>query len=179
MPLPEIFFQATEELESLNDINSGNNLIQGNYIGTTRDGTQALPNSGGILLNGASGFIIRTNLISGNMDSALTIFGGGNHTVQDNLIGTNQLGTQPLPNRSGVGIGLGSQNNLIGGPTGGDRNIISSNTFGAVTVFSPTSINNTIEGNYIGTDATGTAALVYLWIMVSGLPEVSSLHGAL
>lgn len=59
---------------------------------------------------------------------------------------------------SGVDITGGAQNNLIGGATAGERNVISGNYDGVNIVGSGT-MSNTVIGNYIGTDATGTAAI--------------------
>src|SRR5205814_1418982 len=57
------------------------------------------------------------------------------------------------------GIYIGSPGNTIGGTTPADRNIISANSMPAVAItdgwFSLTN-DNVIQGNYIGTDSTGT-----------------------
>ena len=62
------------------------------------------------------------------------------------------------------GISLdNTTNNTIGGTTAAARNIISGNTTAVLTGsgvrINPTSAGNVIEGNYIGTDVSGTVAL--------------------
>ena len=53
--------------------------------------------------------------------------------------------------------------NLIGGDTPGERNLISGNGTGGpdggVTIQGPGTMSNTVSGNYVGTDASGTAAI--------------------
>ncbi len=92
----------------------------------------------------------------------------GGHTIQGNFIGTNPAGTAALGN-TGIGLFIRSPNNLVGGPSPADRNLISGTTasspnpFVANLEFSSASIasinGNVVQGNYIGTDATGTLAL--------------------
>lgn len=82
---------------------------------------------------------------------------GSNNVVAGNHIGTNAAGTAALPNGDdGVEI-IGGQNNLIGGPLPEDRNVISGNP--DVGVHVEGSDGHRVEGNYIGTDASGTAGL--------------------
>jgi CSLREA domain-containing protein len=83
-----------------------------------------------------------------------------NNLVEGNFIGTDPSGTSPLGNTvAGVGI-FADTGNLIGGATPAARNLISGNGSG-VLVWGVTidTSSNTIAGNYIGTDHTGTAAL--------------------
>src|SRR6266446_1848437 len=147
------------------------NVIQGNYIGTNAAGTAAIPNGNGI-------FFLRTvntviggttagagNVISGNANYGVRISNGQGPTgmgnlIQGNRVGTNAAGTAALPN--GIGIAIESaQNTTIGGTTIGARNIISGNTSTGVIIMSgdPTATANVIAGNYIGTNAAGTAAI--------------------
>lgn len=75
-----------------------------------------------------------------------------------NRIGTDPTGTIARPNHY-AGIELYYSNHVtIGGPNANQRNIISGNEGPGITLFG-TSDNNTIQGNYIGTDVTGTVAL--------------------
>src|SRR5262249_3397782 len=109
------------------------------------------------------------NLISGNFSYGVLIDGtwGGavSNLVQGNLIGTDVTGLQGLGNgQDGVLINNASIN-TIGGTTPAARNVISDNAVpgnlvgSGIWVNGSNSVGNLIEGNYIGTDATGTRAL--------------------
>jgi titin len=145
---------------------SQNNVIEGNFIGTDPTGTVARPNgAGGVFLeNGPSNNTIggttpdARNLVSGNSNIGVTIQGDTN-IVQGNLIGTDITGTLALGNSSrGVNVQSGT-GTLIGGTTVAARNIISGNTnaSGVDTFASGSAV--TVQGNFIGTDVTGTVAL--------------------
>ena len=69
--------------------------------------------------------------------------------VKGNLIGTNAAGSAAIGNGTGVDISGGT--NTIGGTSSGARNVISGNSVGIISLSA-----TTIEGNYIGTDVTGT-----------------------
>lgn len=136
------------------------NGIHGNFIGTNAAGTEAIPNAEwGVLLGSGLGTNNLVggaapgagNLISGNQLGIL-IIGSGN-TVQNNLIGTDVTGTKPIPNSTGIESRV--PNTLIGGLAAGDRNVISGNIRGLV--FGGT--GSKLQGNFIGTDVTGTLPL--------------------
>jgi parallel beta-helix repeat protein len=59
--------------------------------------------------------------------------------------------------RTGVYI-VSGQNNTVGGSTAGERNVISGNGSGVYIAYSGTD-GNLVKGNYIGTNASGTAAV--------------------
>jgi len=82
---------------------------------------------------------------------------GSNNVVEGNFIGTDASGTAALGNTAGVDINSGDDN-LIGGTVPSARNLISGNTGGGV-VMVVNSAANLVQGNFIGTDATGTVAL--------------------
>src|SRR5262249_9180686 len=89
------------------------NLIVGNYLGTDKDGTAAVPNGwNGIALVGDGGNTAQDNVISGNGRNGVFII-GPNNTVKGGFIGTNAAGTQALPNQTGVYVREGD-NNVIG-----------------------------------------------------------------
>jgi titin len=136
------------------------NRVQGNFIGTDLTGTRALANDGGVGVGGPN-LIGGTepgagNLISGNTGTGVTVSTGA--TVQGNYIGTDVTGTQALGNRIGVAFeGSSMSTTLVGGTEAGAGNLISGNSlYGLI---SSTSGRNVIQGNYIGTDVTGTQAV--------------------
>jgi hypothetical protein len=87
----------------------------------------------------------------------------GNNTVQGCYIGTNSTATQVAPNDYGI-FSDQTSNNLIGGTTALQRNVISGNRFNGIHFPSPPnssiqSSGNVIQGNYVGTDVSGTQPL--------------------
>ncbi|MFC1712669.1 NPCBM/NEW2 domain-containing protein [Candidatus Poribacteria bacterium] len=145
------------------------NVVSGNYMGTDVTGTADLGNSVGVQIsNGTQWNTIggttaaERNIISGNHGwTAIAMSGSGtnNNAIKGNYIGTDVTGTVALGNSEhGCFIGDGAQFNIIGGTTAGERNIISGNNEG-IGVLLDKAANNTVSGNYIGTDITGTTAL--------------------
>src|SRR5205085_10361125 len=102
------------------------------------------------------------NVISGNVNGAI-LFGGDNAAqqgvlMQGNLIGLDVTGTTALPNGR-EGVETSSFNNTIGGTTPAARNIISANKERGVWITSSFPVGNLVQGNYIGTDVSGTKAM--------------------
>jgi parallel beta-helix repeat protein len=150
--------------------NTGGNVITGNYIGTDPGGSIAVPNQdSGIFIGDTSMSNIiggttaaSRNVISGNFQYGIFIAGtntSGN-IVEGNYLGIAGGGTVALPNvYSGVFLGAGATGNTIGGTSAGARNILSGNDQYGVWISDPSTSNNKVEGNYIGTDATGSNAI--------------------
>ena len=159
----------------INGANTSGNVVLNNYIGTNAEGTAALRNSAiGVLiyqssLNTVGGTAAGDgNLISGNGFVGLEIAGGTDrgNLVQGNFIGTNAGGTAAIPNgtaaipNGGDGIFINNApNNTIGGTAAGAGNLISGNTFVGIELFGRFTSKNVIQGNKIGTDATGRLRL--------------------
>jgi titin len=103
---------------------------------------------------GGSGFVDNTSWSRGY---GITIVGDSarGNAVEGNLIGTNAQGNAALTNNA-QGVDLESNGNLVGGTTPGARNIIAGNTLEGMTISGD---SNIVQGNYIGTDITGTNAL--------------------
>jgi hypothetical protein len=148
------------------------NVIQGNFIGTNAAGTAAIGNGDGIDLvrannNTFGGTVAEAgNVISGNSGHGISLADSSSNLIQGNLVGTDAAGTAAVPNVAGVGILIGGgSNNTIGGTTPGARNIISGNGTGGnghgirFALDATTDSGNLVQGNYIGTDINGTAAL--------------------
>ncbi len=151
---------------------SGNgNVVEGNFIGTDPTGTQDRGNGNfGILLFDSSSFNriggstpAARNVVSGNDLNGIQISSGTNHTntILGNYIGTNAAGTAALRNGShGIAI-FGSAANTVGGTSPGARNVISGNgdpgsDGDGIVIYGSGAVGNTVSGNYIGTDATGS-----------------------
>jgi hypothetical protein len=146
---------------------SSGNLVQGNFIGTNVSGTAALPNIGGGLVafdkpNTIGGTATGAgNVISGNSGNGVSLSSQNNpggFLVQGNFIGLNAAGTAALGN-SGEGVScIHLSNSTIGGATTAARNIVSGNGGNGVSI-GGSGGSNTIQGNFIGTNASGAAAL--------------------
>jgi hypothetical protein len=161
----------------LRDAGTQNNVIAGNLIGTNATGNAAVPNvdffegvriefaaSNNLIGTNADGIsdALERNVISGNNANGVGIYGVGcrNNVVAGNYIGTNAVGSAAVANGAvGVNIGSGAHNNTIGGAVAAARNIISGNTTYGIRINGTGSDNNVVEGNFIGTDATGSAAV--------------------
>ncbi|MBI2480127.1 MAG: right-handed parallel beta-helix repeat-containing protein [Planctomycetia bacterium] len=142
----------------------GGNTIVGNWIGLDSSGTADAGNVvRGIEINASSSNTIGgstaadRNVISGNDDVGIRLVSGSNNNViQGNYVGTNAAGTVGIANAlDGIAVS-GSTGNTIGGTAAGAGNVVSSNHYGITLNASNTT---TIQGNLIGTNAAGTAAL--------------------
>jgi hypothetical protein len=116
----------------------------------------------GLVITGG-GTTIR-GLVMNGFQAAIRVNQTGNNTVKGCYLGTDKTGQLPAPNDWGIHGLSPSSHNLIGGTTAADRNIISGNRFYGIYFteqdrFAPRGQGNTIQGNYIGTDVTGTIAL--------------------
>ena len=152
--------------------NSDNTLIEGNYLGTDITGGASLtnipanaPSVDGIILRGISYSTIggtaagAGNVISANTNYGIDCFVIGSEAIaiQGNLIGTDATGTKPLGNtRAGVNIG-GPASVTVGGTVAGAGNVISGNLDDGLNFSGCAGL--VVQGNYIGTDITGTKPL--------------------
>jgi hypothetical protein len=145
---------------------SDDNVILSNTIGTNYTGDSSVANLVGVrIVEGAQGNHVGLptsgNLISGNSYSGVWITGTGTNgnIVAANVIGVDGVGSSTLPNDVGVSIGLGAQDNTLGGNTTGAGNVISGNTTDGVRLWDATTTGNTISGNHIGVNAAGTSVI--------------------
>ncbi len=131
------------------------NLVQGNYVGTDVTGINAIGNTVGININNAPNNIIggtavgARNVISGNSNVGIVIGNAAalGNKVSGNYIGVDAAGAQILPNLEGVFIYSNAANNIIGGTTLAERNVIAGSFLRGVEVQSGT--GNTIRMNKI------------------------------
>jgi hypothetical protein len=145
-------------------------LIEGNRIGTDASGTRPLGNllDGVNIEAGCSGNTVggtgpsAGNVISANGGSGVQITGTGTgaNVVEGNKVGTDVSGSHPLGNAvNGITIDSAAAGNTIGGTAAGSLNVISANVHKAVLITDAGTDDNVVEGNFIGTDATGYHAL--------------------
>jgi hypothetical protein len=159
------------------DVRGQGNVLRNNYVGTDTTGLAAVPNTtdagtfpmGAITLYNGGNTVGGTlagagNVIAGNRQNGILAWNTGDiaNAYQGNYIGLGADGDTPIANTYGIYLALGTRNNLIGGTTVAARNVISANNgFGIVLdgadgVGGRGAVNTTIQGNYIGTDKSGT-----------------------
>jgi len=155
------------------DMSGHNNIIKGNYWGPNKLGTARLSvsNNSGMAVNGGTGTVIGGNLPGeGNLMSGLPgmaiwlLYNVGPVTtsIKQNTIGLAANGTSSLTgggNGTGILMMLNTSNNIIGGSTSADRNIISGNSTG-ISMSSNCGGGNLIRGNYIGIAGNGTNRVI-------------------
>jgi parallel beta-helix repeat protein len=154
-------------------------VMRNNWIGMNIGGS-ARPNGVGITLTGGQATIggstpADRNVIASN-GQGIAIFGGSNNTIQGNYLGTAADGKGARPNGASVdieatGVSAVPTGNLIGGlldasaastsACDGVCNVIVGDNSGtAIELARPFASGpagpTTIQGNYIGTDVTGT-----------------------
>jgi len=143
------------------------NTVQGNIVGLDATGAADLGNTKyGVWIYGVPNNTIGgttatgRNVIAGNDQYGVVISGAGasNNVVQGNYIGADATGALARSNSWG-GVYLLAANNTIGGTAAGARNLISGQTGMGVILSGAGATGNLVQGNYIGTDASGTAAL--------------------
>jgi len=131
---------------------ASNNVVTGNYIGTSADGTTPVGNDHGVeIYNSAHHNTIggltsaERNVISGNDHGVEIHDDATDNVVKRNYIGTDATGTSPLGNTAGgVYVTDGAQNNYIG-----YNNTIAHNGTTGVRVDGATTTGNTITRNSI------------------------------
>jgi uncharacterized repeat protein (TIGR01451 family) len=157
--------------------------IEGNFFGTDPTGKVAAPNRIGIFADAGPGFgsTAGGNIIGGTTPQARNILSGNNNSgvlflslayeaqLQGNFIGLDATGTAIVSNpqeadRSNTfdGAGLNGSTVTIGGTLPGTANVIAGNGTN-VDINDLTegnqATNSIVQGNFIGTDATGKVAI--------------------
>ena len=137
---------------------SDGNRVQFNRIGTNAAGDAALGNGEFGVNNAGEHTVIADNVISGNGFAGVQLAAGNDAgpryaAVERNSIGTNAAGTAALPNGQ-AGVRVQSAGNTVG-----PDNLISGNAATGVEISGQASQDNAVDGNKIGTDVSGTAAV--------------------
>ncbi|MGD8969667.1 MAG: Calx-beta domain-containing protein, partial [Anaerolineae bacterium] len=154
-------------------------VVAGNTIGTNAAGDAAIPNDDGVLIQGGStnnligtdadgaSDALERNVISGNSHHGVYLNAEGTegNVVAGNYIGTDAAGNAAVPNGdNGVRI-QACADNRIGGTLAAERNVLSGNGFSGVSVYLGATAN-LVQGNTIGTDASGSGNLGNGWFGV-------------
>jgi hypothetical protein len=147
-------------------VSGDSNTIVGNYIGTNVAGSAAVGAQFGVFVAGKYNTIGGTsagarNIVSGNKVAGISIAGpAANTIIKGNYIGLNAQGTSAIPNNIGVEV-LGWDSTFyhhsIGDTVPGARNVISGNTVSGIEA--GINVQATVSGNFIGTNAEGSAAI--------------------
>lgn len=108
---------------------------------------------------GSDGSTVRGLVINGTSTDKIESW-VNNTTVVGNFIGTNAAGSASA-SISGFGVRIyqAAINATIGGPNPADRNLIAGSAQGNLILPYPSTTGHLIQGNYLGTDVTGTVAL--------------------
>ena len=151
-------------------VETDGNTIAGNFIGTDPTGMSTLVTGGQQMIYVSHSSA--NNTIGGTTPDARNVIVGGNtnvylevvsnNFVQGNYLGVNAAGTAALPTGMIDDLNISSsKNNTIGGTDPGAGNVIygprSAVVFGQANII--TTDGNVLQGNRIGTDATGTVGL--------------------
>ncbi|MGA9827552.1 MAG: right-handed parallel beta-helix repeat-containing protein [Rhodanobacteraceae bacterium] len=136
--------------------------ITGNFVGTDATGTSTTSPSGqGIFIDTASGTVVggtdpseRNLVAAGTNGIYLELLTGC--TVQGNYVAVDKSGEAPLPTFNAIVLSQ-TGNCLVGGSAMGAGNVIGD--CGNVCIHLQSGSNNVIQGNLIGTDATGTMSM--------------------
>ncbi len=128
------------------------------------NGSSAGANASGLVLGGGNS-TVRGLAINRFSEYGIRLTGPNGYTIEGNFLGTNATGGTDLGNRfAGLIVNTASNGvgNTIGGTSPAARNVISGNgdfhCCGGVWIHTQTP-GNLVQGNLIGTDATGTVDL--------------------
>jgi titin len=157
----------------VNGTGSTNNFVQGNLIGVTAFGWGTLSNGDnagavakldGVFIKDASGTTVggtaagARNVISGNEGNGIHVLDSTGTNVVGTVIQNNLLGVDADGARADGNWGDGVWLDNAGASLISDGNVISSNNAAGVEISGSGAVLNVVEGDFIGTDATGMNA---------------------
>ncbi|HZT97256.1 MAG TPA: right-handed parallel beta-helix repeat-containing protein [Chloroflexota bacterium] len=149
-----------------NAISQGDNA----RITITIDGIQLPAGTDGLVVEGSDDVIRGLDIVNFHVDSTGSggygvlllgpIFGGPAATgdvVEGNFIGVNNPANASDSNSVGIGVSAAIRSAVIGGTSPADFNVVSGNRTAGILLVQTKGA--TVEGNYIGSDGTGTKPL--------------------
>jgi len=155
------------------NLDSQSNFVEGNFLGV--DQTGFVVNGNNIGAGGTGGAAGNTiggttpqarNLMAGNIFANIAsavVSTPGTYLIEGNYFGTDRTGKNAL---GGLGVNQAGQGMIVGGTSAGASNLLSGTNglygvalnFATGNAFTPD--GNLVQGNFIGTDDTGTATVV-------------------
>ncbi len=150
---------------------ASNNVVAGNFVGTDSAGAAGLGNAGnGIIVSGADANTVGgtapgdRNVVCGNGSNGIRIrSGAAGNIVRGNFVGVGSSGAAAIGNGDdGIELNDGANGSVIGGKAAGSGNVVSGNAANGIRLTDSTTTANIVQGNRIGTDAAGSAALANL-----------------
>ena len=109
----------------------------------------------GLVVRGGSSTVKGVSVT--HFSTGILILNGGNNTIKGNYIGLDLNGN--AAGNTDKGVIVQSPNNTIGGYGDYDRNVISGNKNSGIQLYTSAASGNKIWDNYLGTNASGTAAI--------------------
>ncbi|HTS15966.1 MAG TPA: HYR domain-containing protein [Verrucomicrobiae bacterium] len=177
-------------LGNLVSSNAANGIaISGNNNSFSSNNAISANGVNGVSISGGSNSVVSSSISSNNQDGVLALGTGGNVLSNDTVSLNGAVGVflaegadtvvgSTIVSNSGDGVLVSSSANTVGGSFSGAGNVISANASngidiaGAVITNSPTPppTVNVVQGNFIGTDRTGTNNLgnVLSGILIDG-----------
>jgi parallel beta-helix repeat protein len=141
--------------------NATSNVVEGNWVGLDTNGIKPLANKVYGVLIQAPGVLVggitpaARNVISGNGSYGVTLNGDARgDVVAGNWIGLDATGLKAAGNGVAGALIDTAAFNLIGGASAAWANVISGNGSAEVQIQVANSVDNVVEGNDLGTDAT-------------------------
>lgn len=119
----------------LPEITADNLVVDASSAGVILDGSSTPAGTSGLVVNGASGVQIKGLFVTGFPDCGIVLHNGATNAV------------------------IGGDNGTPGGACSSECNVLSGNGNYGLRIAGPSTQNNTVSGNHIGTDVAGTSAL--------------------